>query len=154
MQIISRDRAGAYAEGARTGAPDAIQIADRFHLMCNLTPALQRIIERLVHAVQRIHATERTSSGADSAAARDDPVAAAADHPAVAPAPLNKHEHERRQRREKRKALFDQVHAAFQSGLTKRGVRAGSLEACWRGVSRAMDGMAQGWRGFWFRMTR
>jgi len=46
IEIISRDRAGLYAEGAREGAPQARQVADRFHLLQNFREAVER---HLIH---------------------------------------------------------------------------------------------------------
>ena len=45
-EVISRDRGGICADGATRGAPKAVQVADRLHLLCNLTSAVERVLER------------------------------------------------------------------------------------------------------------
>jgi len=45
IEIISRDRGVEYIKGATDGAPDAIQIADRWHLLKNLRDTLKRLLE-------------------------------------------------------------------------------------------------------------
>ena len=47
VEIISRDRSGLYAQGGREGAPQARQIADRFHLFQNLRESIEAQLSRV-----------------------------------------------------------------------------------------------------------
>src|ERR1700727_3061515 len=46
IEIVNRDRAGLYADGARQGAPQALQVADRFHLLQNLRKSIEQQMSR------------------------------------------------------------------------------------------------------------
>jgi hypothetical protein len=46
VELVSRDRAGLYAEGACQGAPKARQVADRFHLLQNLRETIEQQLSR------------------------------------------------------------------------------------------------------------
>jgi transposase len=64
-----RDRGGRYAEGARQEAPEAIQVADRFHLVHNLVDALERACTRH-HAAFRAAAARTRPKPLSKEAAR------------------------------------------------------------------------------------
>lgn len=129
VEVISRDRAGAYAEGARKGAPDALQIADRFHIICNLTQALQRLLERLTSALRRVQVSEQDTplspSPTQPAAEAGDSGAEPGDSATTTVPPLlklNRHQQQSQERRDRRKARYETVRAAHQRGLTKRAI--------------------------------
>ncbi|MES2653389.1 MAG: ISL3 family transposase [Bacteroidota bacterium] len=46
LEVVTRDRYGNYVRGATRGAPQAIQVTDRWHLLKNLGEALTRMMTR------------------------------------------------------------------------------------------------------------
>jgi transposase len=46
VEVVSRDRSAAYAQAATEGAPQAGQVADRWHLLKNLREAVEQVLER------------------------------------------------------------------------------------------------------------
>jgi transposase len=56
--IISRDRGGEYREGASRGAPGAVQVADRFHLIKNFSESILKVFMRHVSLLSRVLAPD------------------------------------------------------------------------------------------------
>lgn len=60
VHIVTRERAGVYSEGIKQGAPQAIQVADRWHLLKNLGDALERLMNGCLHDLrQTAHSLEQ-----------------------------------------------------------------------------------------------
>jgi transposase len=65
IQVVSRDRASGYASAAAEAAPQAIQVADRFHVCKNLTEATQLLLSRCQAEIAAVgsHTEEAVQNG-------------------------------------------------------------------------------------------
>jgi transposase len=106
VEIITRDRARAYADGARHGAPEATQVADRFHLLQNLVETLEQVFH-----------THRTALAAVNEALRRQGVPLVDGTTAVAvPPPPPTNQEKTAQRRARRVECHQQVWALHNQG--------------------------------------
>jgi transposase len=58
-EVITRDRATAYAQAAREAAPEAVQVADRWHLLKNVRDALERVLHRRTSAIRSLFSSPK-----------------------------------------------------------------------------------------------
>jgi transposase len=100
LPIISRDRAGEYALAAARAAPQALQIADRFHLLLNAGECLERFIQRHPTLLQEAESSTLPRSARRSHAER----AAQA------------------QRQERRTTLYQRVQVLTEQGHTQHEI--------------------------------
>ena len=117
VEIISRDRGSASIEGATRGAPNAVQVADRFHLVKNLGDALERFllnnyvtISTLAKTIAAESVTVKEESGLFPALVEPPPALTAAE------------QREKQDRRSRRLARYDEVKRLQEQGLSQREI--------------------------------
>jgi transposase len=110
VEIVSRDRGTAYIEGATKGAPNAVQVADRWHLLKNLGDALERLLTRHYKTLREV---------VESAQESAPPVPLPDSRPArLSPSHLA----DKDARRERRLTRFEQIKRLLNEGHSQREV--------------------------------
>ena len=105
VEIIVRDRAGAYADGARAGAPDAVQVADRFHLVKNGSEALDEMVRCRRRRIEYAEPADEVTTP-----------------PAVPEPPLSRTKQDQLARRERRRARWQHVRDLREAGASIQGI--------------------------------
>lgn len=107
VEIVSRDRCGLYAQAVREGAPQARQVADRFHLMQNLRVAIEEQMSLSGRATGPALLPDKDIGSAQVDLIQDDLHVDATHRRRV------RHAH-----RQSRQTVFEMVHALRKEGLS------------------------------------
>ena len=118
IEVICRDRCGVFAQGAREGAPQARQVADRFHLLQNLRLSIERQMEHAGRVSVRARLSDAAAGlhpapvvGGDSKAELSHDEAGSATETIHRPP-------------DQRAEMFERVHELRKHGLTMRAIAA------------------------------
>jgi transposase len=114
VTVVARDRAEAYAAGIRQGAPEATQVADRFHLLQNLAAALQEVFSTHHREIEHLNPGQQN----DPPAHDDGSVPVLVEPPGATTRAQQQIAHNRA----RRVAEYEQVHALRQQGWTIKAI--------------------------------
>jgi transposase len=114
VTIVARDRAEAYAAGIRQGAPEATQVADRFHLLKNLAAALQEVFNGHHREIDQLNHLPHNEPSAQD----DDSVTA----PTECPVAMTKAQQQIAHNRAKRVVEYAQARALHEQGWTLKAI--------------------------------
>lgn len=109
IEVISRDRSDIYAQGARLGAPQAVQVADKWHLLKNLGEVVQRLLAHHLTMSRKQQQALRTCQKTFLLEKRSPHIS-------------KQQEHVVQMHRESRLALYHQVLALHQQGMSHQAI--------------------------------
>ncbi len=133
VDVITRDRSIDDAEGSSRGAPDALQVADRFHLLQNVREMLQRLLDGQQDALVAATRPESPPSDPPPVLLAEQVVAPAAAAPgdtkppadtAEASSPPNQAVHQSQERRDRLQARYTEVRELHAQGVGIRAIAA------------------------------
>ncbi len=114
LTVVARDRSHEYARAVSAGAPQATQVADRFHLLGSLREAVERYVHRVRPELRQVILDSRTEVPSASAMLDAPP------SPRYDPGPARRQvQAAKRAERERR---FQQVKGAQARGLNQRQI--------------------------------
>jgi transposase len=122
VEIVSRDRAPEYIDGINRGAPEATQVADRFHLLRNLKEALQRLLDQNQACLYAAAADPGVRSAQPPVPELQPALESAPPQEAVDSALQTQAEQRRQAARERRQARYQAVIDLHQQGIKMRAI--------------------------------
>ena len=138
VEIVSRDRGGEYAAAAKQGAPQAQQVADRFHLLKNLRERLKELMDRRQSCLPEVEEQASDAIPAKAQGIKGKSLHESAEPPGEPeaekhyrtippfpyqrPAGMSYDAFQKQVRRDKRVARYEDVHTLFEQGLSQRAI--------------------------------
>lgn len=137
VEIVSRDRGGEYA-AAKQGAPQAQQVADRFHLVKNLRERLKELMDRRQSCLPEVEEQASDAIPAKAQGIKDKRPHQSAEpsgdpdpekhyrtippFPYQRPPGMSYEAFQKQVRRDKRVTRYEDVRTLFEQGLSQRAI--------------------------------